>query len=129
MENSSVPPTALLEALINHLVLPPRLPGRQEAHLDAIGRELSDRILDAVRIVGKVVNGDEFQQWDTTRHVLQVAKDLNARAKLNKASLLTEFRRVEINSFLILHVVEQNAGLLIRRRQGSVYYVWCACDL
>ncbi|KAL8827548.1 MAG: hypothetical protein Q9191_003115 [Dirinaria sp. TL-2023a] len=117
MDDNLAPPAALVESLIHHLALPPRLPGEQEACLDTIERELSNRMLNAIRILSKVASGDQYQKWDTTRHVLQTVKDLNAGGRLNKASLLTEFRRLELNSFLILHVAEQNAGLLLRRRR------------
>jgi hypothetical protein len=41
---------------------------------------------------------------------------VKAGCRLNKTALLTEFRRFNHNGFLILHVAEQNAGLLIRRQ-------------
>ena len=121
MDSGSAPPMARFESLIHHLVLPPGLPGKQESRLDMIERDLTNRMLNATRTLSKVVGIDQYQNWDRTRHVLQVVKDLNARGMLNKASLLTEFRRLGANSFLILHVAEQNAGLLIRRREEWVW--------
>lgn len=40
---------------------------------------------------------------------------MNAGGKVSKAVLLTEFRCLELDDVLIVHIAEQNAGLLIRR--------------
>jgi hypothetical protein len=48
------------------------------------------------------------------RRLLESSMTLNRGGRLNQTTLLTAFRDLEINGILVLHVAEQNAGLLIR---------------
>lgn len=108
----------LLNALVNHIGLPPRLPGKQEEGIDEIEEALTVRLLNACRALSGLTEGELSQQWDRTRKILQICKVVNAGGKLDKASLLSEFQALERKDLLILHVTEQNAGLLIRRNHG-----------
>lgn len=108
----------LLNALVNHISLPPRLPGKQEEGIDEIEDALTVRLLNACRALRDLTEGELSQQWDRTRKIIQICKVVNAGGKLDKASLLSEFRALERKDLLILHVTEQNAGLLIRRNHG-----------
>ena len=119
MNPSSASALSVLESLCNHVALPPRLPGKQEHSINQIEHALTERLLDASRTLRDLVNltNNGFGvQWDCIRRVLQTCKAINTGGKLNATSLLTEFRQVERNDLLILHVAEQNAGLLIRRQ-------------
>ncbi len=109
-----------MESLIHHVALPPRLPGRREGRIDTIELALVNRLLDATRTLCSVSDGALYRHWDTTCRTLQVCKELNAGGKLSKASLITEFRTQGVGELLILHVTEQNAGLLVRRTKESV---------
>jgi hypothetical protein len=102
-------------AVYSHLVLPPRLPGRQDAKLIQIGNDLLERLIKATRLLASLSN--QNGQWECLRRALQTCKVVNEGGKLNKASLLSTFRDLKDNDFLILHVTEQNAGLLVRRQQ------------
>ncbi|KAL9104009.1 MAG: hypothetical protein Q9163_000987 [Psora crenata] len=106
-----------LETLLHHVALPPMLPGKQENSIPQIQRALTHRLIVASRILSKVSNGVTSYQWESTRRIIQVCKDLNADGRLTKASLLSEFRNLEQAGFIILHVSEQNAGLLVRRHK------------
>jgi hypothetical protein len=117
MNNPSANKPFLLESLVNHISLPPRLPDKRENWTDQIESALTERVLDASRTLRDLTNGELSYQWDCIRNILQTCKFVNAGGKLNKTSLLTEFRRLGRKDLLILHVVEQNAGLLIRRHQ------------
>jgi hypothetical protein len=119
MKNSPVSSSLLLESLVNHISLPPRLPGKQESEdwTDQIESALTERVLNASRTFSKLAQDERsMYQWECTRIVLQTCKAVKAGCRLNKTALLTEFRRFNHNGFLILHVAEQNAGLLIRRQ-------------
>jgi hypothetical protein len=106
---------SLLDSLVNHVALPPQLPGKADRNIDQIQLALTNRLLDASRILRDQTKGEFSSQWESIRNILQVCKTANASGKLNKASLLAEFARLERKDFLILHIAEQNAGLLIRR--------------
>jgi hypothetical protein len=99
----------MVEALVNHITLPPRLPGRQDARLDRVEPGFIALLLNAISKLGP--SGDH----DLLRRSLQSCKVVNAGGRLHKASLLVALRELQPKDFLILHVGEQNAGLVIRR--------------
>jgi len=107
---------SLLESLVNHITLPPHLPGKAENRISQVEHALTDCLLDASRTIRDLTNDQLSHQWECIRNILQICKVVNAGGKLNKTSLLTEFRRLEHNGYLILHIAEQNVGLLIRRQ-------------
>lgn len=106
---------SMLESLVNHVALPPQLPGKQENSIEHIERALTDRLADASCIIRNLTNHECFETWDRMRSLLQTCKTLNAGRKLNKKLLIQEFQRLDHKGQLVLHVTEQNAGLLIRR--------------
>lgn len=107
--------TSILESLFNHVALPPRLPGKRDHNIEEIECAITVRLLNASRDLRDLMYNDFGDQWDSIRRSLQVCKAVNAGGKLNKASLVTAFQKLERKDILILHVAEQNAGLLIRR--------------
>ena len=94
-----------LEPVYNHIVLPAKLPGGEDVNVEKINQRLVERLIHSARDFK-----DSFVDAD-----IQCCKSLNASGKLNRTSLLAEFRRLGRNDLLILHVSEQNAALLIRR--------------
>lgn len=111
------PPISILESILNHVALPPHLPGRQEAALYKIEHALTERLLEASRTLKDLTN-NRFGS-DCVRRVIQTCKVLNAGGKLNKTSLLTAFRELEASD-LVIHIREQNAGLIVRRHREYV---------
>ena len=116
MAASSVSSPALLELAFNHVALPPRLPATRDGRSDQhrIERALVDRLLDASRTVRDHMNDESRSHWERIRYLLQACKTVNTGARIDKAALLDSFRTLERNDTLILHVTEQNAGLLVR---------------
>ena len=98
--------TSILESLFNHLALPPRLPGKEDNNIDLIEHALLDRLLDVSRTLRDLPNNKFRDQWDCVHFSLQTCKVVNAGGKLNKTPLLTEFRRLEREGILILHIAE-----------------------
>lgn len=115
MENPPASVSSTLDSLVNHIALPPRLPGKRENDIPQIERKLTDRLLNAARTLRQLTDSEISSQWEGVRHLLQNCKNANEGGKLNKTSLLAHFRRLEREESIILHVAEQNAGLLIRR--------------
>lgn len=111
--SASVPST--LELLLNHVALPPRLPGKEDHRIEEVECALTARLLNASRELRDLVYKDYGDQWDSIHRSLQICKNMNAGGRLNKATLVTQFQGLERKSLLVLHVTEQNAGLLIRR--------------
>jgi hypothetical protein len=105
----------MLELVYNHIALPSQLPGKEDVRIDEISNDLIIRLLDASRHLKDVTNSNLCDSWDSIRRSLQTCRILNLGSTLNSKSLVSEFRALEGNEIIILHVSEQNAGLLIRR--------------
>ena len=121
MERTLTVTDALLEAVINHVALPPRLPAKADNDADQVEQALNGLLLNASKTLTDLAPGDLSRKWDITRNTLRICSEVNSGGKLDKASLLSEFQCLKCNDTLILHIKEQNAGLLIRRHQESVY--------
>jgi hypothetical protein len=106
------------EALFNHLVLPPRLPGKQDNRIEDIEHELITRALLASRTIRDLVDIDFRDRWDSVRRSLETCRAVNLGGKLDRTLLLKELRSIQSGEVLILHIAQQNAGLLIRHHQG-----------
>lgn len=107
----------MLDSLFYHVVLPPRLPGRQDGQLVDVEHALLTRLLLASRAVRDLVDTNFRARWDSVRRSLGISKTVNLGGKLDKGSLLNELRGLQSDEFLILHIAQQNAGLLIRHHQ------------
>lgn len=102
------------EALFTHLVLPPKLPGQQDADLDRLGQQLVDRLTNAVTTLAAL----ESCPPSAKEALTDLEQSLRRCAKLNRGgpdqdSLLEAFSSIEVTP-LIIYVVEQNAALLMR---------------
>lgn len=105
----------LFKAVYNHLVLPPRLPERQDAKLTQIGHEMLDRLASATRFLAFLPDNPFSREHKILFQCLRSCRIVNEGGKLDTTSLLAAFRNLECNHVLILHITEQNTGLLIRR--------------
>ena len=106
---------AILESVFNHLVLPPRLPGQQDVDIEGIKQSILARLIRASDTLGKLTGQQFAETWSSVRHSLRVCLKINP-GRLEKVSLLQEFEKLQPKHLLILHVVEQNAVLLIRQQ-------------
>lgn len=102
-----------LISIIDHLVLPSRLPGCREEYLPLLDDGLARRLRDASRVLREHTRDEASQHWETLCSIIQTCRKLNDGGKLDDSTLLAEFSRLEKRSLLILQVTEQNAGLLI----------------
>lgn len=105
---------ASLESIFNHLVLPPKLPSQQDTDKDSIESNILIRLINACDTLSKLSAEEFSQSWTSLRKSLRICGNVNL-GRLEKTSMLPEFRNLQLNTLLILHVVEQNSALLIRR--------------
>ena len=112
-----------LESILHHVALPPRLPDKQEPAIDEIELKLVERLTVSAKKLRDTLDEENRSIWDGIRRILLTCKALNAGRKLNRTSLLTEFRALDHQNLLILHLAEQNAGMLIKRRNRSVFFL------
>lgn len=110
--------TQPLEALLNHVVFPERLPSRQDADIRALEMNLVESLMQAAEALAGMASDADRGIWEDVRKTLIVARALNNDTDaggLEKTSILESFRQLAPTTSLILHVKEQNAGLLIKR--------------
>ena len=103
-----------LESVFNHLVLPPKLPGGLDTDKDGIETSVFARLIHACDTLSKLSSQEYTQTWATLLKSLHICSNVN-QGHLEKKSMLHEFCSLQQNEFLTLHVVEQNAALIIRR--------------
>ncbi|KAI9701732.1 MAG: hypothetical protein M1820_006360 [Bogoriella megaspora] len=112
----------MLDSVFNHIVLPPKLPGGEERNLDLTEQDLISRILDACRTIRDRLSPEEYAHWDSLRRSLESSKRVNSGRKINKDSLLFELRQMLDGDFLILHVTQQNAGILLEKQNHGTLF-------
>jgi len=105
---------ASLANVFNHLVLPPGLPGQQDADIEYISNDVLDRLIRATVTLGRLASWEQASVWHAVRQSLHRCQTLHARGRLEKQSLISEFRHLEHGQPIILHIIEQNAALIIR---------------
>jgi hypothetical protein len=100
---------ASLESIYYHLVLPPRIPGSRPADSHELNKSLIQRLRKAVDFTAKAlpIPGGLQEVSDS----LTECYKLHLKG-LDKASLVDAFSCLGSQT-LILHIAEQNAGLLI----------------
>lgn len=104
---------SLLEGVFNHLVLPPKLPGRQDPHLEDESQDFIKRLIKALDTLSAASKAHMNDALSSVRQSLCLCSVLN-RGRLDKDSLFATFQKLGEEQ-LVLHIVEQNAALLIRR--------------
>lgn len=103
---------ASLEAVFNHLVLPPKVPGRQDKGLENLSRDFVGRLLRSCTTLEDSAPHVFQEAFTSLKDSLRICGELN-RGHLDRQSLISALNTVEKHS-LILHVVEQNVALFIR---------------
>jgi hypothetical protein len=107
---------AAFYAVFNHIVLPPRVPNRQDPNLARIGHDILTRLIRATRSLEALPENPFTRASELLVRALQTCQTISEGGKLSASSLLGALRSLASNDILILHVTEQNAGLLIRRQ-------------
>jgi hypothetical protein len=115
MASTTLPKSPVsLETVFNHLVLPPKIPGEQDADPVSVGHAILNRLGDAWHTITNLCDPDLDKTWASVGQSLRSCLRLN-HGRLDKQSILQQFERFGPDVTLILHVIEQNAGLLIRQ--------------
>ncbi|KAI1761144.1 hypothetical protein GGR53DRAFT_506736 [Hypoxylon sp. FL1150] len=104
----------LLHAVFNHIVLPPKLPGVQDPDIEAVSHNVLVCMINACNAADILVDSPWSDAFRSIRASLQACSALN-QGCLEKSTLCDHFGALEPHQVLILHVVEQNAAVLIRR--------------
>ena len=110
---------ASLEAVFNHLVLPPKIPGHQDPDIKAIEQCILLRLKQACETLQKFAGQDLQETWASIDESLCACMNVS-RCHYEWTSILKAFRNLQSKHFLILQVVEQNAAFFLRHHVRSV---------
>jgi hypothetical protein len=108
--------------VFNHLVLPPQLPGKQDDNIESTGDAIIVRLIQATSTLSRLVSQEQTSPWHAIRQYIRRYQSLHVHGRLEKLSLISEFRNFNREQTLLLHVAEQNAALLVR------YNAWYGCN-
>lgn len=100
--------------VFNHLVLPPQLPGKQDANIESTGDAIVDRLIRASFTLSQLAGQEEASPWYSIRRFLRRYQSLHVRGRLEKLSLISKFCNFDQEQPILLHIAEQNAALIIR---------------
>ncbi|RKF65793.1 putative p-loop containing nucleoside triphosphate hydrolase [Erysiphe neolycopersici] len=109
----------IIEALSNHIALPPRLPGYQDENIDEIEIKLIHRMLDATKYIMNNSNSLLSEEWKSLYRSLSFTKIVNENGGLSKASIISALQDLCGNDFILFHVNEQNAGITVRLQNSE----------
>ncbi|KAH8424803.1 uncharacterized protein LDX57_002546 [Aspergillus melleus] len=114
---------SLLQLTYNHIAFPPQLPGTQDPRGENVNSDLTRRLLDAVKVVSESSKTESLPTWKVIQKSLETCISLNENGFINKARLVKAFRDLQPDHALILHIVEQNACVLIRQSETNEHSV------
>ncbi|CAJ2499839.1 Uu.00g026920.m01.CDS01 [Anthostomella pinea] len=109
---------SLLQAVFNHVVLPPQVPGCSDADPEGVSRDVALRLLHACNTINALSNPHWSEAFQSLQALLADCLSLNT-GRLERSTLLEHYRQLQPGQMLVLHVVEQNAALLIRREESN----------
>jgi hypothetical protein len=106
---------ASLAHVFNHLVLPAKLPGQQDAELELINNAVILRLIQATSTLGKLAGQEQASTWQNLRQSLRRCHSLHASGRLEHRALISEFQKLKRDEHIFLYITEQNAALIVRR--------------
>ncbi|PLB47748.1 hypothetical protein P170DRAFT_510506 [Aspergillus steynii IBT 23096] len=113
------PQHSLLNLTFNHVAFPPQLPGKQDPRDEDVNGDLTRRLLDAVKALREHGQSEASPTWNTIEKSLALCTLVNENGHINKARLLKAFKNIQPDHAVILHIVEQNAGVMIRQSESD----------
>ncbi|KAK6495019.1 hypothetical protein TWF481_003047 [Arthrobotrys musiformis] len=109
-----------LEAAFNHIVLPAKLPGKEDHDVNAIAADLLNIVTTATNEFRDLVYDRYYQEFSRVHQSLFGYRQACIDGVLNKQALLQQFRRLEPREQLLLQVTKQNAAVVVRRENRQV---------
>jgi hypothetical protein len=106
--------TDTLQLIFNHIVFPPKLPGKQDSRIEDVERDLLRRLRTAAQTLRACPDNEAFSIWEGTEESLNTCQLINEGGFVNKTALKSALQDLKAHNIIILHLSQQNAGLLIR---------------
>jgi hypothetical protein len=104
----------LVRDLFYHIVLPPRVPEKQDSDLEYLSCALLKRLIAACDEFEKLGGPLWSKPIQDVLSSLNIATDLIER-RLEKSTIIEHFRQLRPGLTIILHVDQQNAAVLVRQ--------------
>lgn len=117
----------IIDALVNHVTLPPRLPFRDDLKGGDVERALVQRLARHARAFRDSLDAQQYKSWSLICHALDQFMKLHSSnsSYLNRETLEHAFIELSnsnsANDILILHIATQNAGLIIHKERTKGY--------
>ncbi|KAJ7460834.1 hypothetical protein FB451DRAFT_1141265 [Mycena latifolia] len=113
-----------LNYIINHLFLPPKLP-QQDDSLLAFHHELLKHIADCAKsfcdgLANEDVAAEVQTRWAKLRLTLARFANIHESPQISRESLEAAIKHTQPDDVLCLHIVSQNAGVILRRRETDL---------
>ena len=115
---------SVLKEVFNHLVLPPQLPGKQDANIESTGDDIVVRLVHATDTLSRLAGHEQTSPWHAIRQYLHRYQFLHIHGRLEKLSLTSKLRNFDQEQPLLLHVAEQNAALIVRFHARYASRLW-----
>ena len=106
------------ESIFNHLVIPPNLPGQQDPDPQAVADAILARLIRACDKLARLSGEPYANTWAPLRLMLGVCQRVNSGGNTDRKRFLEALQCLasEESLWLIFHVVEQNAAIIVRRQ-------------
>ena len=115
----------LVPSVYNHLVLPPKLPGREEGTTLELSQNVLARLIDGCQRLVSLTPHTLSKTFKGLYNALLACREINGRSFVDKTSALRYFRDIGSCGVLILWVAEQNAAVLVYAVKRHVTYLPC----
>ncbi|KAM3508890.1 hypothetical protein MY11210_006533 [Beauveria gryllotalpidicola] len=118
---------SLLEAVFDHLVLPPKLPAGPEDDSIPLSWELTTRLITACR---QIASTSSPSPWETLDTSLLLTRSLQGPVSME--TLMSAFSTIaqeEGEIWFALHVAQQNAAIIVYRSKGTDEVVFEAFEV
>ncbi|KAK4141681.1 uncharacterized protein C8A04DRAFT_13829 [Dichotomopilus funicola] len=114
----------LVPSIYNHLVLPPKLPGREEGTTPELSQNVLTRLIDGCQRLVSLAPHTLSKTFEGLYNALLACREINGRSFVDKTSALKYFGNIDSCGVLIFWVTEQNAAVLVYAAKRQAF---CAC--
>ncbi|KAJ7483146.1 hypothetical protein FB451DRAFT_1555198 [Mycena latifolia] len=109
-----------LNYIINHLFLPPKLPQKDDS---AFQHELLKHIANCAKSFYDGLASEDVAaetRWAKLRLTLECFANIHESPQISRESLEAAIKHMQPDDVLCLHIVSQNAGVILRRREKDL---------
>ncbi|KAL8410402.1 hypothetical protein RB596_000187 [Gaeumannomyces avenae] len=102
-----------LRAVFNHLVLPPKVPGGPDEDEEKVSHEVLVRMSNGCYTASSNADSSWSAAFQALQASLSACEVFHQSGSLDRAVLLAHFKQLKPGHILVIHLVPQNAALLV----------------